>query len=155
MDTDRKDFLKKAGSIALFAALGINLQACSSSTSSDAEDENNGDDSPDPIIIDGNTITLDISSTFFNDLQNANGMIVSVSGGFLAVNVDGSTIRAFSNVCTHASCTNNWQLPGDQFVCTCHNSVFNLSGTPISGPATQDLPEFSVTRNGDTVVITK
>ena len=154
MNTNRKEFLKKAGSVALFAALGINLQACSSSTSSEPKDNDEGDNI-NPIEIDGNTVTLDISSSFFNDLQNANGMVVSVSGGFLAVNVDGTTIRAFSNVCTHLSCSNNWELPGDRFVCTCHNSVFNLSGEPISGPASRDLPEFSVSRNGNIVVINK
>ncbi len=154
MDTDRREFLKKAGSVALFAALGINLQSCSSPTSADEQqDENNNDTNTSDLS--GNSVTIDISTSAFSDLQNANGMIVSASGGFLAVNVDGATIRAFSNVCTHASCTNNWQLPGDRFICTCHNSVFNLSGEPISGPANRDLPEFSVTRNGDTVVIEK
>ena len=153
METDRREFLKKAGSVALFAALGINLQSCSNSTGSEPEEEEN--DNTNPIVIDGNTVTLDISSSFFNDLQNQNGMVVSVSGGFLAVNVDGTTIRAFSNVCTHLSCSNNWQLPGDRFICTCHNSVFNLNGEPISGPANRDLPEYNVTRNGDTVVIQK
>jgi Rieske Fe-S protein len=153
MNTDRKEFLKKAGSVALFAALGINLQSCSNSTGSEPEEEENNNSNP--IVIEGNTVTLDISSSFFNDLQNQNGMIVSVSGGFLAVNVDGTTIRAFSNVCTHLSCSNNWELPGDRFICTCHNSVFNLSGEPISGPASRDLPEYTVTRSGDTLVITK
>lgn len=152
MNTDRKDFLKKAGSVALFAALGLNVASCSSSTSADPEEEENNADA---IKIDGNVVTIDISSNFFNNLQTAGGMIVSVSGGFLAVNIDGTIIRAFSNVCTHASCTNNWQLPGDKFVCTCHNSVFNLSGVPISGPAQRDLPEFNVSRSGNTVVITK
>ncbi len=154
MYTDRKEFLKKAGSVALFAALGINLQACSSSTGSDP-DENDDSNDTNPIVIDGNIVTIDISSSFFDELQNANGMVVSISGGFLAVNVDGTTIRAFSNVCTHASCTNNWQLPGDKFVCTCHGSEFNLNGVPTKGPASADLPEFAVNRNGNVVVITK
>lgn len=152
MQSDRKEFLKKAGSVALFGALGINLQSCSSSTSAEPDDDDNGTDA---ITIDGNVVTIDISTRFFDDLQNANGMIVSVSGGFLAVNIDGTTIRAFSNVCTHLSCTNNWQLPGDKFICICHNSEFNLNGSPISGPANADLPEYSVSRNGNQVVITK
>lgn len=110
MYSDRKEFLKKAGSVALFAALGIQYTACSSSTGPETnnDDDGNGEN---PITIEGNKVTLDISSSFFDDLQNQGGMVVSVSGGFLAVNVDGTTIRAFTNVCTHTGCTNNWNLP--------------------------------------------
>ncbi len=155
MYSDRKEFLKKAGSVALFAALGIQYSACSSSTGPENNSNDDDGDGENPITIEGNKVTLDISSSFFDDLQNQGGMVVSVSGGFLAVNVDGTTIRAFTNVCTHTGCTNNWNLPGDRFVCTCHNSVFNLNGRPISGPAERDLAEFQVSRNGNTVVIDK
>lgn len=149
MPTDRKEFLRKAGSVALFASLGISLASCSDS-STGPEDT---DDST--IDVEGSAITIDLSTPAFQALQNQNGMILSLSGGFLAVNVDGNTIRAFSNVCTHAACDNDWQLPGDQFVCTCHNSVFNLNGQPISGPAQRDLPEYEVVRDGLSVTITK
>jgi Rieske Fe-S protein len=163
MYSDRKEFLKKAGSVALFASLGIQYSACSSSTGPDTtQNTDDGGETPPPvnneddsIIIEGNMITLDISSSQFGSLQNRGGMVVSGAGGFLAVNVDGSTVRAFTNVCTHAGCSNDWVLPGDRFVCTCHNSVFNLNGQPTSGPANRDLTEYQVSRDGNTVVITK
>lgn len=69
MYSDRKEFLKKAGSVALFAALGIQYTACSSSTGPETnnDDDGNGEN---PITIEGNKVTLDISSSFFDDLQN-------------------------------------------------------------------------------------
>jgi len=146
MQTNRKEFLKTAGSFTLFSAMGLNFISCNTTSSSDDEEGE--------IIQNGNVISFDITTTF-QELRNEGGMVLSTSGGFLAVNVDGETIRAFSNVCTHASCTTDWSLPGDQFICTCHNSIFNLSGERISGPAARDLPEFGVSRSENMVTITK
>lgn len=60
-------------------------------------------------------------------------------------------IRAISISCTHLGCTLN--VANDEFVCPCHGSVFTLEGNVIKGPATKNLPEYSIELSGDNVVL--
>lgn len=151
---DRREFLRTAGSAALFAALGITVTSCSGTATDpglEPPDNTNGNG----ITISGNTITIDLTKSGGAPLANSGGWIANEDGGFIAVNVDGSVIRAFTNVCTHSNCTNAWTFSNSLFICTCHDSRFNTSGEVVSGPANADLKEFSVSRNGNTVTITK
>lgn len=155
---DRKQFLRTAGSTALFAFLGINLVSCDVTSSNGDIDENgdNGDNGDiTPIIIDGNTVTLNLDADSLASLRSEGGWMVLSQASVIVVNIDGSLIRAFTDVCPHASCRNNWQYNNERFVCTCHNSVFENDGTFVTGPAGRDLPEFDVVRDGNIVTITK
>lgn len=154
----RKDFLKTAGSTALFASLGIGFYGCGSST--DAMD---GTEVQPPsagngaIVItnNGNTVTIDLSENSVSGLNQQGGWMLVRDASLLVVNVDGSTIRAFTSVCTHAGCSTNWQFSNSRFECTCHGSRFDTNGSVVRGPASRDLQEFSVSRDGDEVVISK
>jgi len=156
-EIDRREFLRTAGSVALFAALGITITSCSgTATDSGLEPpDNSGDGQGNGITISGNTITIDLTKSGGAPLASSGGWLANEKGGFIAVNVDGSTIRAFTNVCTHSKCTNAWTFSNSLFICTCHDSRFNTSGKVVSGPANDDLKEFSVSRNGNLVTITK
>lgn len=158
---DRKQFLRTAGSTALFAFLGINLVSCDV-TSSNGDIDENGDDNENgdngditPIIIEGNTVILNLEANSLAPLRSEGGWMVLSQASVIVVNIDGALIRAFTDVCPHASCRNNWQYNNERFVCTCHNSVFENDGTFVSGPAGRDLPEFDVERDGNIVTITK
>lgn len=60
-----------------------------------------------------------------------------------------SEVKAFSAICTHQGCA----VAGD-FECPCHGSVFDTtSGKPTQGPAVDPLPEFTVTLDGDTILV--
>lgn len=154
----RKDFLRTAGSTALFAALGIGFFGCSTSTDSM---NGNGDMPPtngdDGITITdgGNTITVDLSASSVSSLNQEGGWLLIRDANTLAVNVDGQNIRAFTSVCTHQGCSTNWTFSDSLFECTCHGSRFNTSGQVARGPANRDLEEFSVSRDNDIVNITK
>ncbi len=155
---DRKQFLRTAGSTALFAFLGISLVGCDvTSANGDTEpDDDNGDDGEiTPIVIDGNTVTLNLEAESLASLRTEGGWMVLSQASVIVVNIDGNLIRAFTDVCPHASCRDNWQYNNNRFVCTCHNSIFENNGNFVSGPAGRDLPEFSVSRNGNIVTITK
>jgi Rieske Fe-S protein len=67
---------------------------------------------------------------------------------------EGNTFRAVSAVCTHLGCTVN--LAGKGFHCPCHGSVFNNSGSVLSGPAPAPLAWFQLTlsRDGHLVIDT-
>lgn len=80
-------------------------------------------------------------------------------GGTAAAEVGGAPIllsrpsegevKAFSAICTHQQC-----VVGADFGCACHGSVFDPStGEPTQGPAIQPLPEFTVTLDGDTILV--
>jgi cytochrome b6-f complex iron-sulfur subunit len=154
----RKDFLKTAGSTALFATLGIGFYGCSNSTDAISDTEvrppSGGSDAID-ISNNGNTISIDLSKESVSGLNQQGGWMLIRDASTLVVNVDGSQIRAFTSVCTHAGCSTNWQFSNDLFECTCHNSRFNTSGSVVRGPATRDLQEFSAARDGDLIVISK
>lgn len=155
----RQEFLRTAGSAALFAALGITVTACGGTSTDPGIDEDgdgtNGGGSGNGITINGSTVVIDLTSDAGKPLGSSGGWLLSTAAGILAVNVDGSTIRAFSNVCTHSGCPDSWQFTSGQFVCTCHNSKFNTAGEVVEGPANRNLPEYAVSRNGNTVTITK
>ena len=59
----------------------------------------------------------------------------------------GNGFRAASAVCTHLGCTVN--LAGEGFHCPCHGSVFDKSGTVMSGPAPSPLAWFEITLSRD------
>lgn len=150
----RKDFLRTAGSTALFATLGISFMSCGSVTDSNTPQVDSSD--PDsPITISGNTITIDLNSSSVSSLRNSGGWLLIREAETLVVNIDGSSYRAFTSVCTHSGCSTNWNFNGDLFTCTCHNSKFNTSGEVVQGPASRDLEEFSVEQNNDELIIKK
>jgi cytochrome b6-f complex iron-sulfur subunit len=153
---DRKQFLKTAGSTALFAFLGIGLHACSDNpTGNNPPPPAPGDSNAIQITNNGNTVTINLGVASVSSLRSAGGWTLVGAARVLVVNVDGTTIRAFTSVCTHQGCADNWQFANSQFECTCHGSRFGTNGAVVRGPATRDLAEFSVTRNGDIVTINK
>ncbi|MPZ63744.1 MAG: Rieske 2Fe-2S domain-containing protein [Propionibacteriales bacterium] len=60
---------------------------------------------------------------------------------------------AFSAICTHQGCTVTDVADGT-INCACHGSKFNIEdGSVANGPATDPLPEMSVTVDGDQVMV--
>ena len=154
----RKEFLRTAGSVALFSALGIPfISSCSNSTG--AIDDNGGGNvtggSSEGITISGNQVTIDLTSDAGAPLRASGGWLLIADAQVLAVNVGGNTIRAFTSVCTHQGCDRSWGFSNNLFTCSCHGSQFDTNGGVVRGPATQDLEEFEVEREGDEVTITK
>ena len=82
-------------------------------------------------------------------------------GGAIAVMLDGSQIIvsqptegevvAFSAICTHQGCIVVPEKKG--LNCPCHQSLFDTAtGAVLQGPATDPLPEVTVTLDGDKVL---
>ena len=58
-------------------------------------------------------------------------------------------VKAFSAICTHQQC-----VVAETFGCACHGSEFDRStGEPTQGPAVQPLQEYTVTLDGDTILV--
>ena len=155
-DFSRKDFLRTAGSVSLFAALGIGFYGCSSSTdATNTTPPTIPDENAITITGGGNTISIDLSNNSVANLREQGGWLLITAANTLIVNVDGDIFRSFTSVCTHQGCTTNWQFSNELFECTCHGSRFNTSGSVVRGPANADLAEFTVSVEGDIVTINK
>lgn len=168
----RKQFLRTAGSTALFATLGIGLYGCDTTDAGldDSGNDQSGPGSPSPsdgaiagltavrtnnagVTVAGNEITLDLTDETLSKLKNEGQALWLTDEKVLTVNVDGTTIRSFTAVCTHSgpgnNCSDRWSLGGGNFNCGCHGSRFNSSGKVVRSPAESDLAEFSTQRDGD------
>ena len=57
---------------------------------------------------------------------------------------------AYSQKCTHLSCSVYYQPERDRLFCPCHEGVFDpRTGAPVAGPPRRPLPEITLRREGD------
>lgn len=57
-------------------------------------------------------------------------------------------ITAFSRRCTDLGCLVSWSKEREQFVCPCHQGVFDKTGRNIAGPPPRPLDRFEVIKRG-------
>jgi Rieske Fe-S protein len=92
---------------------------------------------------------IDIGASKSLTLPSGDQMIVSNSG---TINAEtGSTFLGFSNRCPHLGCRVHWDGAERQFLCPCHQGVFDPSGVAISGPpadAGQQLKPYAIEVDG-------
>ena len=51
-------------------------------------------------------------------------------------------VVAYAPSCTHLGCAYHWDEEIQSFICPCHNSVFAMDGSVVSGPAPRPLDRF-------------
>lgn len=141
----RKEFVRKTGAAALLLSLGIMLEGCK-----DESEDINPDDGQDEG--NANTVSFDLNTNPFDALQTADGWLLHPSENILLLNVAG-VIRAFTSVCTHSGCVDDWTYGSGQFTCNCHGSMFNDKGEVTRGPAATNLKEYAVKVDGNVVEV--
>lgn len=151
----RRGFLRDTCLLGAMLAAGTPLAAALSACDSGAPD---APGTPPPagngVSVSGNTVTLDLARPGASTLAASGGFLYIGAANTVAVNVDGTTIRAFSSVCPHQGNAVN-QFRGGELVCPSHNSHFApTTGARLSGPAPSGLRAYTVSRSGDTVTIT-
>lgn len=67
-----------------------------------------------------------------------------VRGRFYLVRLEDGGFLALSSKCTHLGCSLPWVEKENRFVCPCHASAFDMTGTVISAPAFRALDIFRV-----------
>ena len=181
----RRDFIKKASTLTIVGGTAILLEACGgggSPTSSDngyaggdtagadtaraADNYGGGGDNSGG----GNTgynydpasgvITID-TSMIYQTLQNTGGAI-ALSGsdtfdnrGIIVLRTSTTGVRALSRNCTHAGFTVNINSAANNLVCPSHNSIFDLNGNVVSGPASGALTRYSASLSGSIITISQ
>ena len=112
---------------------------------------------PTLIQANGNSIDLDLSNEQYAELRTVGGALrTSVEGiesKVIIIRKSETTASVLSEVCTHAGCPVNLPQNG-QILCACHNSLFNLDGSVIQGPAAAPLPSWSTAIENNVIKIT-
>ena len=62
-------------------------------------------------------------------------------------------ITVFSNWCTHLSCRVTWQEDEQEYVCPCHDGIFDIEGQVIAGPPPEPLWEYEYKVEDDNLFI--
>lgn len=86
------------------------------------------------------------------DIPVGGGKIFA-SAGVIITQPTAGTFKAFSDVCTHQGATID-QVAKGIMQCPLHHSEFSIKdGSVVQGPATQPLPEKTVTVTGDNLSV--
>lgn len=68
----------------------------------------------------------------------------------------GHSYIAFSSRCPHLGCKVHFDGEKQQFICPCHQGIFDQSGVAVSGPpaqANQALAQFDVETDGNSIYV--
>ena len=96
----------------------------------------------------------------YTTLQTAgNGIQLSGSDtfdsrGIIVLRTSNTGVRALSRRCTHANNTVNINSVGNNLLCPSHNSIFDLNGNAVSGPATGSLTSYTSSIDSGGTIIT-
>lgn len=58
-------------------------------------------------------------------------------------------VAAFSRRCTDLGCLVSWNKEREQFVCPCHQGVFDKTGRNVAGPPPRPLDRLEVVKRGE------
>ena len=155
LSASRRQFIEKAGLATVMSTFGISFfTSCVSSEDPDDPTPTTPPTTttPNGITISGNTVQVNL--TIQNKLAASGGWLLITSAKTLVANLNGTYV-ALTSVCTHSGCFDSWSFTNNQFTCTCHNSIFDIAGKVLQGPAGQPLDVYSTSVSGSTLTINK
>ena len=87
---------------------------------------------------------LAVGDAHFFNFQGRPAVLLQPSAGeFLAL----------SAVCTHLGCIVKWVDNSQEFLCPCHGGRFSTSGQVLGGPPPSPLETYTVSLDGDEILI--
>lgn len=95
-----------------------------------------------PVLI-GTAAQVPLGEALPMDLSGQKIMILQTEEGVLA----------FSRRCTDLGCLVSWSRERQQFVCPCHQGVFDKTGRNIAGPPPRPLDRFDVVKRGEQLYV--
>ena len=101
----------------------------------------------------GSGLQVDLTLPAYSALNNNGGYVVV--SGVIVINTGGGNYTALSALCTHAGCTVSYNAASNNLPCACHGSLFTIGGAVVTGPATQPLAVYPVTKSGNILTIQK
>jgi nitrite reductase/ring-hydroxylating ferredoxin subunit len=126
----RRNFLKDVCPTVAFAFFGLSfLEACSSGDD-DTESVNpdNSTETSNGYTKIGNTYTIDLTDSNFNQINSEGGWMNGKRIGIpaLFLRISSTEIQAYTNVCPHRGVNDRWELVGgDTFECKQHGNSYS------------------------------
>lgn len=137
VEANRRTIIKSAsvvGSVAVVGSSAALTSACSSAESEDSQAGSGGD-----------------ASVPTSEVPVGSGAVVDET--YVVTQPKQGEFHAFSSVCTHQGCQVR-TVTEKEIVCPCHSSMFSTTtGEVIGGPATEPLPEYSVSETGGKLTV--
>jgi cytochrome b6-f complex iron-sulfur subunit len=62
-------------------------------------------------------------------------------------------VAAFSRRCTDLGCLVSWNREREEFLCPCHQGVFDKTGQNIAGPPPRPLDRFQIVKKGEQLYV--
>ncbi|MBI5286705.1 MAG: ubiquinol-cytochrome c reductase iron-sulfur subunit [Deltaproteobacteria bacterium] len=87
------------------------------------------------------------------DMANSNAIPIEVAGNKLILLNTETGLVAFSRICTDLGCLVSWDKAKEQFICPCHQGVYDKNGKNIAGPPPRPLDRFGVVKKGGNIYI--
>jgi cytochrome b6-f complex iron-sulfur subunit len=98
---------------------------------------------------------VEVLATSLDAIPDGGGTIAHLPGGHVALQRTGSSVRAFSAVCTHLGCIIQYRPQGDQaWVCPCHRGRYARDGKVLGGPPPRPLAAIPATVRDGNVYVT-
>jgi Rieske Fe-S protein len=72
----------------------------------------------------------------------------------LLVRDSATSVRAFNPSCTHRQCVVAYSAGDKKIKCPCHDSMFDLDGKVVRGPAARPLQTYPAALAGEQVIVT-
>lgn len=76
-----------------------------------------------------------------------------VMGSVWVIRREDNSLNVFSTNCPHLGCGINWGEDVKQFLCPCHEGIFDIDGKTISGPSPRDMYSYETKIENDTVLV--
>ena len=137
-DSTRREFCAQACQVASLLAAGA-LAGCGGGTPTSPSD-NVPSLASVSASVSGRTVSITIDSGL-GSVGSAATTRTSL-GTFLIARTAQDSFTVLTATCTHESCTITG-FASSRYVCPCHGSQFNTSGTVAMGPASRSLQQYS------------
>lgn len=84
-----------------------------------------------------------------SEIEGGRRVLVVVRGNPVEVSRAGYSVVARSLLCTHSGCVVKWREDRGEYICPCHEGVYDADGGVIAGPPPKPLPTLPVRISGD------
>ena len=130
--------LMGAGALAAGGGLGILLEACAGP--------------PITVKLDIDPASLVVGTPTRVPFTLVAGSSSVAASAWLVKQATGDVV-AFDPRCTHALCVYNWSGSTHEFKCQCHDGIFALDGSVVSGPPPRPLDRFPLRLVGNVIEV--
>jgi len=95
------------------------------------------------LVLLGSEATMPLNDAVAVDLGGHKLLVVKTDEG----------VVAFSRRCTDLGCLVSWDRQRAQFVCPCHQGIYDKTGKNIAGPPPRPLDRFRVVKRGEQLYV--